>query len=186
MTDRSLTFLAQDALAQTVATTSGFFGALQEVAERAVNAALDVTVPVIATAIVDRIDLKPIVERALSELDLTNIVIDNVDVDAIVATANLENIIDRLPLIDLAEYIVDQIDLPSMIRSSTGGIAIDALSNARVGSMAADNFVARLTDSILLKRRRNTASTLAEQMAKDAEDGVVDGQWDPATKPAGA
>lgn len=186
VTNHSIAHLAQDAVAQTVSAAQGIFGSVRDVAQQAVNAALDATVPVVATAIVDRIDLKPIVERAISELDLTSIVIDNVDVDAIVASVDLDPLMDRLPLVDLAEYVVDQIDLPAIIRSSTGGIAIDAVSNARLGSMAADQLLARVTDAILLKRRRNTASRLAAEMARDAEDGNMDGQWEPVTKPANA
>jgi hypothetical protein len=186
VTNQSLAHLAQDAVAQTVSATTGLLGPAYAAAQRAVNAALDAAVPVIATAIVDRIDLKPIVERAISELNLTNIVLQNVDVDAIVASADLDPILDRLPLADLAEYVVNQIDLPAIIRSSTGGIAVDALSNARVGAMAADQMLARATDAILLKRGRNTASRLADEMARDAEDGIANGQWEPMSKPASA
>lgn len=186
MTDRSITHLAQDAAAETLAVVSGTAGRFQALVERAVNATLNATVPVVATAIVDRIDLKPIVERAISELNLTEIVLQNVDIDAIVAKADLEPIIDRLPLTDLASYVVEQIDLPAIIRSSTGGIAIDALSSARVASMAGDALVGRISDAILLKRRRDTASPLADAMARDAEDGVVNGQWDPPPAPARA
>ena len=177
MAERSIALLAQDAAAETVAAASGAFGRIQSIVERTVNATLDATVPVVASAIVDRIDLKPIVERAISELDLTEVVLQNVDVDAIVAHADLEPIIDRLPLTDLAQYVVDSIDLPAIIRSSTGGIAVDALSATRITSMTADAVLGRITDAILLKRRRNTASPLAEAMARDAEDGVIDGQW---------
>lgn len=186
MTDRSLSHLAQDAAAETMAVVSGTAERFQALVERAVNATLNATVPVVATAIVDRIDLKPIVERAISELNLTEIVLQNVDIDAIVAKADLEPIIDRLPLTDLASYVVEQIDLPAIIRSSTGGIAIDALSSARVASMAGDALVGRISDAILLKRRRNTASPLADEMARDAEDGVINGQWDPPAAPVQA
>lgn len=170
MSDRTVAQLAQAAAAETVTAAAGVVAMVQTVVARTVNSALDATVPVVATAIVDRIDLKPIVERAIGELNLTDIVLQNVDVDAVVAQANLEPIIDRLPLADLAEYVIDQIDLPAIIRSSTGGIAVDALSATRVTSMAADAVIGRVTDALLLKRRRNTASPLAETMAREAAE----------------
>lgn len=176
MADRSIAHLAQDAAAETVAVATGALGWMQALVERSVNATLDATVPVVASAIVDRIDLKPIVERAISELDLTEVVLQNVDLDAIVAHADLEPIIDRLPLTDLAQYVVDSIDLPAIIRSSTGGIAVDALSATRITSMTADAILGRITDAILLKRRRDTASPLAETMAREAQGSeAVDG-----------
>ena len=187
MADQSITHLAHEAVEETKAAVAGVLGHLQHLVERTVNATLDATVPVVANAIVDRIDLKPIVERAIGEVNLTEIVLENVDVDAIVAQAKLEPIIDRLPLTDLAEYVVDQIDLPAIIRSSTGGIAVDALSAARVASMTGDALVSRLSDAILLKRRRDTASPLAAELSRDAEDGVIDGQWaNPGPSAAGA
>lgn len=183
---RDLTRLAQDAAVSTLTAAASFAGALTRaahgvthaasaVAGKATGAVLDVAVPPVAGAVVDRLDLKAIIDRALDELDLTQLVLDRVDLDAIVARADLEPVIDRLPLVDLADYVIEEIDLPAIIRSSTGGIARDALGNARLHSMAADALVGRLTDALFLKRRRDTASPLAEELGRDAQDGFVDG-----------
>jgi hypothetical protein len=129
-----------------------------------VNAALDRLVPVIADAIVERIDLTDIVidqvdlnrivNSALDSLDLTQLVIDRVDVNAIVAEADIDAVIDRVPIIPLANYVIDEIDLPQIIRSSTGGIASDAMNAVRVQGVGADQLVAGLADRVLLRRRR--------------------------------
>ena len=132
-------------------------------ATAATSTALDALVPMITAAIIDRVDLKAIVYRALDELDLTQVVLDRVDIDAIVARADLDPILDRLPLSDLAEYVIEEIDLPAIIRSSTGGIALDAVAAARIRSMAADELLSRITDAILLKRRRHTATPLVDE-----------------------
>lgn len=129
-----------------------------------VNAALDRLVPAIADAIIERIDINKIVldqvdlnlivNRALDTLDLTQLVIDRVDIDAIVGEADIDAVIDRVPIIPLANYVIDEIDLPAIIRSSTGGIAGDAVKAVRVQSAGADQLVSRLADKMLLRRRQ--------------------------------
>jgi hypothetical protein len=127
-----------------------------------VNAALDRLVPSIADAIIERIDLTQvvidqvdlhrIVTSALDTLDLTELVIDRVDVDAIVAEADIEAVIDRVPIIPLANYVIDEIDLPQIIRDSTSGIAGDAMNTVRRQSIGADQLVSRLADRIVFRR----------------------------------
>ena len=128
-----------------------------------VNAALDRLVPLIAEAVIERIDLTRIVldqvdldrivNQALDGLDLTQLVIDRVDIDAIVAQADIEAVIDRVPIIPLANYVIDEIDLPQIIRSSTGGVASDAMNAVRLQGIGADRLVARLADKVVLRRR---------------------------------
>lgn len=127
------------------------------------NAVLDAVVPRVADAIVarieltdlviDRVDLTRVVTKALDGLDLTDIVVSRVDIDEVVAQADIEKVIDRVPIIPLANYVIEEIDLPQIIRSSTGGIASDAMNTVRVQGVGADELVARLADRVLLRRR---------------------------------
>ena len=82
-----------------------------------VNALLDRVVPLVANAIIER-------------LDLTAIVLRQVDLDAIVRETlnriDMTVVIDRLPIVDIADYVIEEIDLPRLIRQSTGGVAVDA------------------------------------------------------------
>jgi len=149
-------------------TTATLFSLVEQTITSAVatsvNTALDRLVPVIADAIIERIDLTDlvieqvdlsrIVTSALDSLDLTQLVIDRVDVDAIVAEADIEAVIDRVPIIPLANYVIDEIDLPQIIRSSTGGIASDAMNAVRVQGVGADQLVSGLADRMLLRRRK--------------------------------
>ena len=105
-----------------------------------VNSALDKVVPYAVNAVISR-------------MNLTEIVIDRVDIDEIVAQADLEKIIDRLPLVDLANYIIDEINLPQIIRSSTGGIATQAINSSRLQAIDADDLVQRVVDRIMLRRK---------------------------------
>jgi hypothetical protein len=122
--------------------------------------------------VIERVDLTRVVQATLDQMDLTQLVLDRVDVDRLVDEANLERIIDRLPLIDLANYIVDEIDLPRIIRESTGGIATDAMNAVRIQSIGVDQMMTRITDAILLRRkaRATTAPGEAAPSAFDQEE----------------
>jgi hypothetical protein len=128
----------------------------------AVNSALDRLVPAIADAVIERIDLTDvvieqvdlnrIVTSALDSLDLTQLVIDRVDIDAIVAEADIDAVIDRVPIIPLANYVIDEIDLPQIIRDSTSGIAGDAMNTVRRQGIGADRLVSRIGDKVVFRR----------------------------------
>ena len=130
----------------------------------AVNSALDRLVPTIADAVIARIDLTDIVieqvdlnrivNSALDSLDLTQLVLDRVDVDAIVAAADIDAVIDRVPIIPLADYVIDEIDLPQIIRDSTSGIAGDAMNTMRRQGVGADRLVQRLVDRATFRKGR--------------------------------
>lgn len=128
----------------------------EQAAATVVNAALDRAVPLLVDAVLDRVDL-------------TQLVLDRVDIDRLVARADLEQIIDRIPLVQLADYIVDEIDLPSLIRESTGGITADAIDALRMQSFDVDQAVSRVMDAILRRRtdpgRRSPGSAPPEPRA---------------------
>lgn len=105
--------------------------------------------------VLSRVDLRAIVVRALDELDLTEVVLERVDLDAIVDAVELEPVIDKLPIIDIADYVIEQVDLPQIIRQSTGGVASDAVDAVRLTSYRADTRVARLIDRMLPRRTRD-------------------------------
>jgi hypothetical protein len=118
-----------------------------------VNSALDKVVPYAVNAVIGR-------------MNLTEIVLDRVDIDEIVAQADLEKIIDRLPLIDLANYIIDEIDLAQIIRQSTGGIATDAMNTTRMQAIDADDLVQKVVDTIMLRRKARKTTAPGEIAAE--------------------
>jgi len=98
-------------------------------------------------------------DALMERLDVTALVRDHVDIDALVAGVDVDAIPPRLDLLGLAAYIIDGIDLPAIIRESTGGITSDALRGARLRSYGADETVARAIDRVLLRHRaRDTQS----------------------------
>ena len=99
-------------------------------------------------AIVDRVDIDAIAKR----IDLDAIV-ERIDIDAIVNRIDLDAIVDRMDIVGLAEEIVNGIDLPEIIRESTGTMASEVVRDARMQSIGADVAIARLVDRVIRRRR---------------------------------
>ena len=123
---------------------------------------LDVVVPATATVVLDRIDLtEVVVERVdletvvttvLDRLDLTEIVLQRVDLQAVVAT-----VLAQTDLVAIAEEVLDAVDLPEIIRESSGSMASDTVRGARMQGISADEAVGRAVDRLLLRHSRRGA-----------------------------
>jgi hypothetical protein len=103
-------------------------------------------------AIVSQVDIDAIAKR----IDVDAIV-ERVDIDAIVSRIDVDAIVDRLDLVALAEEVVNGIDLPEIIRESTGSMASDVVRDARMQTIDADVAIARIIDRII--RRRHVRRT---------------------------
>jgi hypothetical protein len=126
-------------------------------------------------AVIDRVDVDAIVARA----DL-QAVLDRVDVDQVMSRADLDAVIARIDLIRLAEYVVEGIDLPGIIRSSTGSMASEGLLEVRRQGIRADERVAHAVDRLLRRSDRTPASTF-DTDTTSTSPAASDGQ-----PPAGA
>ena len=105
-------------------------------------------------AAAERIDLDRIVKR----LDLTAIVLERVDLDAVV-----DAVLSRIDLVGLAEGVIDEIDLPDLIRESTGSMASETVRNTRMQGIAADEAVGHAVDRLLRRRRRSSRTQTPTQ-----------------------
>ena len=99
-------------------------------------------------AIVPQVDIDAIARR----IDIDAIV-ERIDIDAIVSRVDIDAIVGRLDLVALAEEVVNGIDLPEIIRESTGSMASDVVRDARMQSIDADVVIARVVDRIIRRRR---------------------------------
>jgi hypothetical protein len=112
--------------------------------------------------ILSRVDLERVVdavdlERAVSRVDLEAIVsridldaiIARIDLDAVAARLDVEAIVKRLDLAAIARYVIDEIDLPSIVRQSTGTMANETVEGVRVQSMSADRAITGFVDRLL-------------------------------------
>ena len=97
--------------------------------------------------------LQRVAGATFDRLDLPALVHDHVDLDAVVADVDIDAILARIDLLGLATYIIEGIDLPVIIRESTGGVTTEVLRGARQHSYEADQTVARVIDRMLLRHR---------------------------------
>jgi hypothetical protein len=115
--------------------------------------------------VIDRVDLDEIVARVdiaqvLDRLDLDAIVarvdiervIDRLDLDQIVARVDIDPVIERANIVALARYVIQEIDLPALIRSSTSSLSTDVVRSVRDQGVDADRAVERVVDRLLLRR----------------------------------
>jgi len=105
-------------------------------------------------AIARRVDLDAVardldLNAVLDRLDLTAIVLDRVDLDTLVTA-----VLGRIDLVRLTEDVMEAVDLPEIIRESTGSMASDTVRGARMRGIAADEAVGRVMDRLLARRNR--------------------------------
>jgi hypothetical protein len=89
-------------------------------------------------AVVDRLDIGAVVAK--------------VDPDPIVARVNFDAAMNQIDLIGIAQRIVDGIDLPGIIRDSTGSLASEAVHGVRVQGQHADDAVGQLVGRVFRRR----------------------------------
>jgi len=90
-----------------------------------------------------------IVDEVLAALDLTALVRDRVDIDAVVSDVDIDAIIARIDLLGLANQVIDGVDLPSIIRESTTTVTADVMTDVRAQGERADDMVSGLFDRML-------------------------------------
>ena len=93
------------------------------------------------------------VELILDEIDLTALVKDRVDIDAIAADIDLDAVIDRIDLVSLANRVIDGVDLPAIIRDSTNTVTAEVMTDVRSQGERADDLVAGVVDRMLGRNR---------------------------------
>lgn len=78
-------------------------------------------------------------------VELVDRVLDELDLNALVR--------ERVDLIGLADEIVAGIDLPAIIRDSTGGVTAEVMDDVRTQGQRADDAVSGIVDRILGRYR---------------------------------
>lgn len=90
-----------------------------------------------------------LVPLILDQIDLTALVAERVDVDAIAAQIDIDAIIARIDLVGLANEVIDGVDLPAIIRESTSSVTSDVMTDVRTQGERADDFVSGFVDRVL-------------------------------------
>ncbi|HEY7485818.1 MAG TPA: hypothetical protein VH912_15235 [Streptosporangiaceae bacterium] len=112
-------------------------------AEEETAAAVRALIRTVANAVLDQLDLDAVVARVDP-----NLVVDRVDIDALLA---------RVDLTARANEVLDELDISQIIRESSGGLAAESIDAFRIQSMRADGFVNRVAGRLLLRRSRPDA-----------------------------
>ncbi len=94
-----------------------------------------------------------LVDQVLAELDLTALVRDRVDIDAVVRDVDIDAIIARIDLVGLADAVIDGVDLPKIIRDSTNSVTAEVMTDVRTQGERADDVVSGLVDRVLGRDR---------------------------------
>ncbi|MGY1710422.1 hypothetical protein ACI8AC_13030 [Geodermatophilus sp. SYSU D00758] len=100
-------------------------------------------------AVIDRLDL----DRVADRLDVDRVAA-RLDLDAVIDRVDPDRIADRLDVVALARYVVDAIDLPDLIRSSTGTLTTEVVSGVRSRGAEADQAVDPVVDRRLRRSGR--------------------------------
>jgi hypothetical protein len=99
---------------------------------------------------------RPVARRALelvlAEIDLTKLVRDNLDMDALIATVDLDAIVQRINIADIADRVLQTVDVAAIIRESTEAATSEAIRSVRLRGADADMALGRTVDRWLGRR----------------------------------
>ena len=109
-------------------------------------------------AAVRRVDLDAVVatvdlDAAVARVDIEAI-IDRVDLDAVASRLDVDAVIGRIDLVAIVEEVLDEVDLPAIIRDSTGSMTSETVRGVRMTGVSADDAISRAVDRALFRRRR--------------------------------
>ncbi len=113
-------------------------------------------------AVVARLDLDAVVQRidldaAVAGVDL-NAAVDGVDIDAIAGKLDIDAVIGRVDIVAMVEEVIAAIDLPAIIRDSTGSMASETVRSARMTGISVDEAISRSLERFRYRRRRPPAA----------------------------
>ena len=79
----------------------------------------------------------------------------------------LTTVLDHIDLAGIANQVIDQIDLPAIIRESSGAMTSEAVLGIRIRGIEADERVNRMVDRVLLRRQHRHTLTPAQGAGSD-------------------
>jgi hypothetical protein len=86
-------------------------------------------------------------------VDIVRLVLEELDLDAVVSEVDIDAIVARLDLIGLANQVIDGVDLPTIIRDSTSSVTEEVMADVRTQGERADDMVAGFVDRMLGRDR---------------------------------
>ncbi len=119
---------------------------------------------------------------ALATVDLTKIIREHVDldvvargldVDAVVERMDLDPVLARIDVAALARRVVDEIDLPEIVRESSGALASEAVGGIRARALRGDDTLSRVLGGQSEARTDEPAARTPATVATHRPAGVV-------------
>ena len=90
--------------------------------------------------------------RARQQYGDAHLNVAQVIVNRAAARLDLDPILERADVVGIARYVIEAIDLPELIRSSTGSMTSDMVRGVRAQGADADEAVQRVVDRLLRRR----------------------------------
>jgi hypothetical protein len=109
-----------------------------------------------------RVQVARAVDQAVARLDLAAIVSRYVDLDEVVRSVDVPAVVDRIDLVAVVEEVLAAIDLPAIIRDSTGSLTSETVRSARLTGISADDAISRSIERLVFRRRSPAVSTTAD------------------------
>lgn len=107
-------------------------------------------------AVVARVDIEAVVRRVDLDAVAGRIDLDalaaRIDPDRVVARVDLDAVLARVDVVGIAREVIDAIDLPEIVRHSTGTLTSDTIRTVRREAMQADDVVGGLFDRLLRRQ----------------------------------
>src|SRR5882757_5329696 len=88
-------------------------------------------------------------------VQLVDLILDELDLNALAADLDIEAVINRVDLIALADRVIEGVDLPAIIRESTNSMTAEVMTDVRTQGERADDVVAGIVDRMLGRDREN-------------------------------
>jgi hypothetical protein len=125
--------------------------------------------------ILERIDVDEIaasldVDAVVARVDIDRVV-DRVDVEAVATRIDLDALVARMDMGSIARRVLDELDLPAIMRESSGAMATETVDGIRQQGMNADRLVARLVDRALRRADpgRESASSVPPTSVREPD-----------------
>jgi hypothetical protein len=93
-----------------------------------------------------------VVDAVLDQLDITQIVRDHIDVGEIAASIDIEKILEQVDVGKVVEDVVESMDLPAIVRESSGVLASETVRAVRYRSVSADDRVNQAFNRLLRRK----------------------------------
>jgi hypothetical protein len=132
--------------------------------------------PEVTGAVLDQLDLTQLVidhldiDKLINAVDLDR-VIERVDIDGIVRRVDLDGIIGRVDMVAIADQLIEDIDVPELIRESTNAVTSETVRSVRMRSAEADMLLRRAVDRLLFRKEAPRTDVQGPAEQGDGEPG---------------